>query len=260
MGTLLKKEKSGAFRRVVMTYAPHETMPLHRDERSRISVVLAGSVRESTHRHDVYAETTSVVIKPGDLPHHNTFGPQGAIIASFVWPETMDLDEARRLHDTWAWHQQGAITQAALRLMTAASWQIPGMADNLFLDFFGCLGKEDATAHSQPAPPSWLGRAIEMLNDTLDQPYSVRALAKEAGVHPVHFSRTFRRCMGQTVAEYVRHRRVQAIASDLLHTSRQASLLALDAGFADGAHATRSFKKELGMTPSQYRCFFSASG
>jgi AraC family transcriptional regulator len=125
--------------------------------------------------------------------------------------------------------------------------------ENRFYEF---LSRFEEVDDRTGIPPAWLLRVKEHLDDTIKEAYSVRSLAGEAGVHPVHLARTFRRYLGCTVQEYVRLRRVREMADRLIYSRKSAWHLALENGFADGAYATRSFRKVLGTTPSRYRRIF----
>ena len=246
----LKEVVRGGFRRTAIRYPPNYRMEMHSDDVSHISVVVAGAVREWTSRADVIGETTAVVVKPADVPHADLFGPHGACLVSVDWPA--ELDDAS-LNERLLWHDHGALAAAAIALIDPAAWTTGQSVENRFFEFLSCF---DEVGDRRGTPPSWLLRVKEHLDDTFSKSYSVRHLAEEAGVHPVHLARTFRRCFGCTVQEYVRLRRVRAMADRLIYTRRSAWHLALETGFADGAHATRSFRKELGTTPSRYRRIF----
>ena len=108
---------------------------------------------------------------------------------------------------------------------------------------------------SAPMAPRWLRDARELLDGHFDRPYSLRGLAREAGIHPVHFAAAFRRFHGCSVGEYVRRRRLQYVRRRLASPEVPLARLATEAGFADQSHMTRTFKRWNGMTPSRYRTF-----
>ena len=81
----------------------------------------------------------------------------------------------------------------------------------------------------------------------------MRSLAKEAGVHPVHVARVFRRQHGTTVAGYVRKLRVAWAQEELLRPGATTVEVALAAGFADQSHFARVFRRVVGLTPGQWR-------
>jgi len=103
--------------------------------------------------------------------------------------------------------------------------------------------------------PRWLSEARDLLDAHLDEAPTLRSIAQEAGVHPVHFAATFRRFHGCSVGEYLRRRRLQHARRMLADPELPLARIALDAGFADQCHLTRTFKRFTGMTPGQYRTF-----
>ena len=110
--------------------------------------------------------------------------------------------------------------------------------------------------HSLPAvpvEPSWMTRVTQMLASDFRRPPGLEVLAAEAGVHPVHLSRAFRRFRGMGPAEYVRRLRIHFACSELMGRNVKLIDLAAEAGFADQSHFTRSFKLITGMTPCAFR-------
>jgi AraC family transcriptional regulator len=82
---------------------------------------------------------------------------------------------------------------------------------------------------------------------------ALERLAAEAGVHPVHLSRTFRRFRGRTLGDYLQELRVRHVCQGLADADRPLVDLSLDAGFTDQSHCTRVFKRLTGMTPGVFR-------
>jgi len=107
-----------------------------------------------------------------------------------------------------------------------------------------------------PPAPKWLTEALEILEARFQEPLSLRAIAKEAGVHPIHFAAMFRRHYGCSAGEYMRRVRFEQL-SILLRQRVPLAEIALAAGFADQSHLTRFLKRQTGMTPTQYRTFLA---
>ena len=101
--------------------------------------------------------------------------------------------------------------------------------------------------------PRWLRDLRDHIDGALDRPPAVRTLAREAGVHPVHFAAVFRRFYGCSLGEYARRRRLDAARTRVADPDVPLSQVALELGFADQSHFTRTFKRFTGMTPGQYR-------
>lgn len=103
------------------------------------------------------------------------------------------------------------------------------------------------------AAPPWLERLRVSIHDRPGRPIRVAELAAEAGVHPAHLARIFRRHHGCTVGTYVRRLRLEAARAALLDGDRTISAIALSNGFSDQAHFTRRFKEMMGVPPGEYR-------
>lgn len=101
--------------------------------------------------------------------------------------------------------------------------------------------------------PAWLRRLEELIRSRYLENLALDDLAAEAGVHPVHLAATFRRCLGCSVGEMVRRLRVEHAARRLAREDVSLAEVALEAGFADQSHFTRTFKRHTGLTPAAYR-------
>lgn len=63
----------------------------------------------------------------------------------------------------------------------------------------------------------------------------------------------FKNAYGMTVMDYLRKVRIRSACNFLSTTDKNLSLIARKLGFVDLSHFTRVFKKEMNMTPKQYR-------
>ncbi len=102
-------------------------------------------------------------------------------------------------------------------------------------------------------PPFWLQRATAMIHEEFRRPLSVRGIAQEVGIHPVHLSRVFRRFHRASIGDTLRRVRVQFACDRLCEPGVQLADLALSAGFCDQSQLTHSFKRVVGTTPGRYR-------
>lgn len=105
--------------------------------------------------------------------------------------------------------------------------------------------------------PRWLRRACDALDAQPTKSVSLRAIAAEADVHPVHFAATFRRFLGCSVGQYQRRQRFEYACRLLRRRDLSLADVAVDAGFADQSHFTRTFKRLTGTTPKAYRTFLA---
>ncbi len=71
----------------------------------------------------------------------------------------------------------------------------------------------------------------------------MRDLARDAGVHPVHLARAFRKAEKLTPGEYLQRLRVRAACHRLRERDYSLAAIAMECGFADQSHFARVFKK-----------------
>ena len=96
-------------------------------------------------------------------------------------------------------------------------------------------------------------QAVRFINDKYRTDVRLDATAREAGMSPSHFSRTFKKVMGLSYQGYLNNLRITE-AKNLLHTSpRSLTEIAVSLGFSDLTGFGRIFKKLTGHTPSAYR-------
>ncbi|WP_160312797.1 helix-turn-helix transcriptional regulator [Jiangella alkaliphila] len=125
------------------------------------------------------------------------------------------------------------------------------VAESLALELAGCALRHAERPPS--SPPGWLARVVQQLHDEPHRRHSTAALAREAGVHPVHLAAVFRRFHRQSVGEYVRTMRVRQAALLLRRGDVSLAQAAVLLGFADQAHFTRVFGGVVGMPPGAFR-------
>jgi AraC family transcriptional regulator len=193
--------------------------------------------------------------------HTNEVGPDGA--SSF----NVELDPAqwRELDDGI-----GIVTAIAGRVL---SGDIEWPALRVWREFqqpdtASALGMEEAiillyeatrSAHARGSfePHHRLDRCVAYLDAHLMQVHRLEGVARIAGIHPMHLAKLFRRRFGCSMGEYVRRRRVAWACEQLARQERTITDIALDAGFADHAHFTRTFVRVTGCTPRWYRARFT---
>lgn len=104
-------------------------------------------------------------------------------------------------------------------------------------------------AHSDPV----VGPALRMLQSDPARPWTLPALAAKTGVSRANLARRFTALVGQPPMTYLRERRL-ALAADLLRKP-DATLAAVAAhvGFSNAFALSAAFKREHGVSPSEYR-------
>ena len=82
---------------------------------------------------------------------------------------------------------------------------------------------------------------------------SLRTQAKLLNVNPSYLSTTFKKETGQTLTEYVNHKRIEHAIFLLNTTNLQIQTVAQYCGITDICYFTKLFKKIVGKTPTEYK-------
>jgi AraC family transcriptional regulator len=98
-----------------------------------------------------------------------------------------------------------------------------------------------------------VSRAIRAIDRHPDAALSLGTLAKESGLSPYYFLRTFEGLTGLTPHQYVRRARLREAATRLLTEPGKVLDVALDCGFGDVSNFNRAFRAEFGGSPRMFR-------
>lgn len=110
---------------------------------------------------------------------------------------------------------------------------------------------------SRPHGDERVRAAEEFLQRRFREPVSVEAVAAHVGMSPRNLMRRFKEASGQLPGAYLQKLRVAA-ARELLENSVDAVQTIADrVGYEDLAHFRSVFKRQTGMTPSDYRRRFA---
>jgi AraC family transcriptional regulator len=239
-----------------VVFEPGRQMVLHTHERARICVVLSGVWKEGRERRSTMASAGTAYYLPPETAHANTFGPTESRCLRIEFDPGLHEVEVGRRSASWSqpWeHGGGAISWAGFRLHARLRTQSTTQLDvDEFLQ--GCIdGAPRPRALRRGAPPRWLQRTREALEEAIACPPSLADLSRAGDVHPTHLTHEFRAFYGTSVGEFVQTRRI-ARACELLRSSNIAiGTLACTLGYYDQAHFTRLFKARIGSSPGKFR-------
>lgn len=233
-------------------YQPNKFTQPHIDRYSRISIVLRGGLKEVACRKEAFAGAGSIVFKPGDMVHQNSYGPSGTRIVSVLFKNSVVHQGTAININQWQWLHGLPVASIAYQFAR----KLPGISEEEevyeeLINFFAQLseGKTRLTA----SPPLWLSSIAEKIQDEFGQLIRTKDLAQEVGVHPVYLARIFRKYYGCSVKSYLQKLRIERALEDLGERKKSVVEIALDAGFSDQSHLTRLFKKDLDMSPGAFR-------
>lgn len=105
-----------------------------------------------------------------------------------------------------------------------------------------------------------IARVIDRMHARPGDSPSSRDWAAIAGMSLSHFDRVFRQMVEDSPRQYFLRVRIEAACRRLAETHAPIAAIAVDCGFHDHAHFTRSFRRMLGLTPSEYRSAHQSPG
>lgn len=241
---------------VVCTYGPGERHARHVDARSRISLLVRGSYREEADPGSITMRPGDVLLKSRRALHEDAFGDDGATLVAleFLGDDPFETPETQHL---WRRRADGFALRHATTFLEAALAGDEAGANAAGEDLLADCGRE---APRRSTAPAWLERLKDALDACGLAEIDVAAQARDAGVHPAHASRLFRRCYGCSITEYAQAQGVRRALA--LLSGRRASLsdAALAAGFYDQSHMNRVFRRVTGRSPGAQRALLAAVG
>jgi AraC-like DNA-binding protein len=98
-----------------------------------------------------------------------------------------------------------------------------------------------------------LACAVRAIDGGAETSLTLGALAREAGLSPYHFLRTFKLVVGVTPHQYVLRARLREAASRLAAGGAKVVDVAFDSGFGDVSNFNHAFRAEFGMSPRAMR-------
>jgi AraC family transcriptional regulator len=256
-GSSLKSRDFGQFVITERQYPGGCTTPVHAHERPLFCVVLDGAYEEQQSSKRLYCTRTTTLFHAAEEEHLERFSECGArsLIVELepAWIERFAAISRVGIHSSAA-PENGILSPIASRLYREFLTDDPAaplIIEGLLLEITGEFFRADRRRETRR--PGWLGRAVEMIQDNFPRRLTLAGIAEEVGVHPVHLAQSFRRFHGCTVGDYVRRVRIDYACQELIRSDTSFIDLAIAAGFADRSHFTRTFKRAVGMLPSQYR-------
>ncbi len=82
---------------------------------------------------------------------------------------------------------------------------------------------------------------------------SLSQLAQQAGYTEYYFSHKFKNEMGCSVADYIKHEKIQQAKLLLSGTKMSIQEISEELSFGSRSYFSSSFQKETGLSPSEYR-------
>ena len=253
---------------IMVTRAHHLTVDRHSHDFYELVFV-----REGFCLHDVDDKATLLMegdlflIRPGK--YHRYSGNRVVNIVNCLFAADQ-LCESLRPHPVFAVegevpriHLELNERKSVMRLLTEMmaevterqpGWEVKlqGLLDVLLVDYGRMYSRRLGPDGQSQLYSGYAMRALAYIEKHYAQDISVREIAGVVGVSGDHLARQFKQMIGIAPLEYIRRYRLSR-AMEMLGQHASVTVVARDVGFGSLAHFSREFKKELGLTPSQYR-------
>jgi len=238
-------------------YGPSTRLDEHEHEAPFFTYVLRGDYVEGDRHASRRCERGTVIFHDQHEVHSNAVGHNGTAslnveIGVEQWRElTSDLLRKRNL--------VGRVLSGDVEWAALAVWREFHHDDSAsaigFSEAVALLCWNLIESHSRGSfePHRRLDRCIEYLRAHQCETPTLSDVARVGEVHPMHLAKLFRKRFGYSMGEFVRRERIAWACERLCRSAGTISSIALDAGFADHAHFTRTFRRITGSTPRWYR-------
>lgn len=226
----------------------------HRHDDTRLIVTVRGGFTESWQRHRHCCAHAGALLRPAGETHADRYHAEGAVCVTVrfgaAWTDLMHAYGIRPGLKTAPWI--GALGGQLFRELRRPSAS-PINMQSLVLDLISRFTERKSPPGDHGRPPCWIQSTKDLIRSRLDSPPDLGEVARLAGVHPAHLSRTFRRFTGMTMGAYLRRMRVEVARNRLTHTGQPLVDIAQDLGFWDQSHFSRVFREETGWCPKEFR-------
>lgn len=192
--------------------------------------------------------TNSITAIPTRHPHSIdvTGSPFGVVI--FVEPETREGRAIMQRHLGSGIAEVGSKEGRAIIDEMFGHW-ITGSNEDVVRSARALVSVVAAGVEPAVVTDTRILKAIDFINQNLDRPLTLDAVASHACLSPSRFRHLFSEQTGMGLRPYILWRRFLLIW-DLLMKGATLSVAAHAAGFADAAHLSRTSKRTFGFAPS----------
>jgi AraC family transcriptional regulator len=258
-GSVASKRAVGGAIFTELQHSRARKLPAHSHELPFFCLFFGGDYAEKYCHRDVQFRPFTLSFRPAGNLHQDEIGPRGARMFGIeVEPEWRRRLQACSGNLGVAYDFEGGeLLWLGLKLYSETrtpldprDLQVESLVSEL-LGLVACKPERCLT------PPYWLRRLREKLHAEFRERLTMDDLAREAGVHPVHLSRVFRRVTGKGIGEYVHRLRIREACERMIHPEASLAEISSELGFADQSHFTRIFHSIAGTSPGSFRAMLA---
>lgn len=118
------------------------------------------------------------------------------------------------------------------------------------------LSRQKTSILAQNNNEEFIQNMVQFLDEHYQESLSLQELGKEFHISPSYLSHIFKTEIGLPPMKYLMNRKIGESQNLLMNTNLPISDISDSLGFHDSGHFSRTFKKYIGITPSEYRQYF----
>jgi len=201
------------------------------------------------HLKDVALDRIAAIVRGADTDRHD-FAPQASGLSAIFLGLSKNIPDDYELLELGMKIYDGLYTWAKYLHKKKHTEDAP--AEQILLEVYHKYLKQ---SHAKKAP-EWTKELKEMIQDQLDTNMSLtlQQVSHDLEINPSYLSREFSKYFENlSFGDYIRKLRIEKATNLLETTAYPLTEIAYLTGFSDQSHFNRIFKKQMGMTASDYR-------
>ncbi len=149
--------------------------------------------------------------------------------------------------------QETAYNISDLYIQKVDLCQTVSAVKTLHVEMVTDLTRRMARIHRQKIFSKPIILATDYIYEHLHETITVPMLASFVGLSSSYLSTLFKKEMGMSVSDYIRHRRIEAAENMLKYSDMSFGEIANVLAFSSHSHFVSTFRKATGLTPREYR-------
>ena len=186
------------------------------------------------------------------------------VLAEALLHDTAGTLGSTLLNHTFAYQNEIGKDKAALdelkKTCTDEYWLLSSSRERVSYIYTRCqelmtYAQSRKSEYEQPI----VAHCIQVIQESFSDPgFNISQLADQANLSLPYLSTVFKQAMGQTISSYLSRQRLLCAQKLLQDISIPIKDVCARSGYEDPHYFARSFKKQTGMTPSEYRNLHSS--